>query len=53
MDRSRCLEILEGYGVGSNSRKLLTTYWRRQTMVARAAGYYRTAFGGEIGVTQG
>ena len=27
--------------------------WRRLTMVARAAGYYRTAFGGERGVTQG
>ena len=38
--RSRCLEILEGYGVGPNARRLLTTYWRRQTMVARAAGYY-------------
>ena len=24
--RSRCLEILEGYGVGPNARRLLTTY---------------------------
>ena len=46
LDISRCLEILEGYGVGPNSRRLLTTYWRRLTMVARAAGYYGTAFGG-------
>ena len=53
LDRSRCLEILEGYGVGPNARRLLTTYWRRLTMVARAEGYYGTAFGGEIGVTQG
>ena len=53
MDRSRCLEILEGYGVGPNSRRLLTTYWRGLTMVARATGYYRTAFGGDRGVTQG
>ena len=53
MDRSRCLEILEGYGFGPNTRRLLTTYWRRLTMVARAAGYYGTAFGGERGVTQG
>ena len=29
LDRSRCLEILEGYGVGPNARRLLTTYWRR------------------------
>ena len=34
LDRSRCLEILEGYGVGPNSRRLLTNYWRRLTMVA-------------------
>ena len=53
LDRSRCLEILEGYGVGPNARRLLTTYWRRLTMVARAAGYYGTAFGEERGVTQG
>ena len=51
--RSRCLEILEGYGVGPNARRLLTTYWRRQTMVARAAGYYGTVFRGERSVTQG
>ena len=50
LDRSRCLEILEGYGVGPTSRRLLTTYWRVLTMVARATGYYRTAFGGERGV---
>ena len=46
LDRSRCLDILEGYGVGPNARRLLTKYWRRLTMVARAAGYYGTAFGG-------
>ena len=46
LDRSRCLEILEGYGVGPNARRLLTNYWRRLTMVARAGGYYGTAFEG-------
>ena len=39
LDRSRCLDILEGYSVGPSSRRLLTTYWRRLTMVARAGGY--------------
>ena len=53
LDRSRILEILEGYGVDPNARRLLTTYWRRLTMVARSAGYYGTVFGGERGVTQG
>ena len=42
LDRSRCLEILEGYGVRPQSRRLLQTYWRSLTMVARAGGYYRT-----------
>ena len=53
LDRSRCLEILEGYGVGPKSRRLLTNYWRCLTMVARAGGYYGTSFRGERGVTQG
>ena len=53
LDRSGCLEILEGYGVGPSARRLLTTYWRRLTMVARAGGYYGKAFKGERGVTQG
>ena len=53
LDRSRCVDILEGYGAGPQVRRLLHTYWRRLTMVARAAGYYRTDFKGERGVTQG
>ena len=36
LDRSRCLEILEGYNVGPRARRLLQKYWRRLTMVARA-----------------
>ena len=46
LDRYRCLEILEEYGMGPRSRRLLHTYWRRLTMVARAGGYYGTAFKG-------
>ena len=53
MDRSRFLEILEGYGIGTRARKLLRNYWHRLTMVTRAGGYYGTAFLGERGVTQG
>ena len=26
LNRSRCLDILEGYGVGPSARRLLTTY---------------------------
>ena len=53
LDRSRCLEILEGYGVGPRARQLLKTYWWEMAMVARAIGYYRDAFKGDQGVTQG
>ena len=53
LDRSRCLEILEGYGVGPSARRLLTNYWRRLTMVTRAGRYYGKAFKGVRGVTQG
>ena len=52
LDRSRCVEILEGYGIGPKSRRLLPRYWHRLTMVTQAGGYYRKAFGGERGVTQ-
>ena len=38
LDRSRCLEILEGYILGPRSCRILQTYWRRLTMVARAGG---------------
>ena len=53
LGRSRCLEILEGYGVVPRAWRLLQTYWRRITMVARAGGYYKTAFQGARGVMQG
>ena len=51
LGRSRCLEILENYGLGPSARRLLTTYWRHLTMVARAGGYYGEAFKGARGVT--
>ena len=53
LEMSRCLEILEGYRVGPNSRRILHTYWRRLTMGARAGGYYGMAFQGVLRVTQG
>ena len=51
LDRSRCLEILEGYGIGPRVRELLRNYWHRLIMVVWACGYYGTDFRGEIGVT--
>ena len=53
LDTSRCLEILESYGVGPGAMRLLTTYRRRLTMVAREGGHYGKYFKGDRGVTQG
>ena len=36
LDRDRCLEILEAFGVGPRVIKLLLMYWYRLTMVARS-----------------
>ena len=51
--RSRCLDILEGYGVVPRAFRILRTYWIRLRMVARAGGYCRAAFTGAQVVTQG
>ena len=53
MDRERCLEILEGYGVGPNMRRLIHQFWSSATMVCRASGNYGIAFKAGRGVTQG
>ena len=53
LDRSRCLDILEGYGVGPRACRILQTYWGRLSMVARAGRYYGGAFKGARVVTQG
>ena len=46
LDRSRCLEILEGYGLGPQACQYLWTFWRRLKMVAREGGVLREAFKG-------
>ena len=52
-DRSRCLDILEGYEGGPRSLRLLRRYSERLKMVAWEGGYYREPFRRERGVTQG
>ena len=44
LERSRCLKIMEGYGVRPHTRKLLQKYWQRLNMVARAGGILRDRF---------
>ena len=51
--RSRCLDILEGYGVGPRDLPLLHRYWEQLQVVAREVGYYVEPFHGDRDVTQG
>jgi hypothetical protein len=53
LDRERCLEILEGYGTGRRIVRLLSNYWKKQRIVAKASGYHGDPFGATRGVTQG
>ena len=53
VDRERLLEILEKYGVGECTLRLLRTYWDNQQLVARQAGYHGEPFSASRGVTQG
>ena len=53
MDRERCLEIFEGYRVGTWDHHILCHYWYRFTMVDPTGGYYGTALRDFWGVTQG
>ena len=38
LDRFRCLDILEGCGVGNRALRLLHRYWERLKMVAQTGG---------------
>ena len=49
---STCLGIMEGYGMGTRSLRILQRYWERLKIVAREGGYYTSPFCGERGYTQ-
>ena len=53
MDRERCLEILEGYGVGPNALWLICQFWDIVVLACRAVGWYGLEFNAYRGVTQG
>ena len=42
LDRSICIEILEGYVVRPRAFRILWTYWGWLRMVTRAVGYYES-----------
>ena len=53
MDRERCLEIFEAYGVGPKLLRLLTHFWDEADMVCRVGGCYGKPFKAHWRVTQG
>jgi hypothetical protein len=53
LNRTRCLEILSGYGVGPNLLHLQKQFWSNAKMVCRAGGNFGEPFNAGWGVTQG
>ena len=53
LDRYRCLDILEKYGLGPRALRLLRRYWENLQMVVQAGGYYGLPLPDDRGVTQG
>jgi hypothetical protein len=53
VDRERTLEILEAYGVGPNTLRLLRNYWEQMWLTARQSDYYGRSFTATRGLTQG
>jgi len=53
LDRGRTLEILEGYGVGANLRRIISRIWDGDTMVPKQSGYFGEPFRASRGVRQG
>ena len=53
IDREQMLYILEGYGVGSNLRRLLINFWEAQVVAVRQKDFFGTTFKSHRGVTQG
>jgi hypothetical protein len=53
LDCTRALQLLQRYGVGEGTARLLTNFWNSQQVVARQQGYYGVPFHVERGTTQG
>jgi len=53
LDRGRTLKILEGYGVGENTRRFIERIWDGDTMIPKQSGYFGKPFRAERGVRQG
>ena len=44
LDRGRCIEIIRGYGMGTNLQRLIQRYWDRQKVVKKSGKYFGRPF---------
>ena len=51
LDRDRCLQLLSGYGMGTNLARLLDNYWKRQRIAPKVGKCLGTLFVTGRGVT--
>lgn len=53
LDRTRTMAILQAYGVGPSTRRLIGIIWDGDTLIPKSGGFYGTPFHAERGVRQG
>ena len=53
MERGRCLQILEAYGVGPKMLRVIRYFWDHAVLVCRSGGFFGEPFRAWRGVTQG
>ena len=51
LDRDQCLQLLSGYGMGTNLARLLDNYWKRQRIAPKVGKCLGTLFVTGRGVT--
>ena len=44
MDREQYMDIMVGYGVGPNIRRLIQSFWDHAELVCRASGFFGGTF---------
>jgi retron-type reverse transcriptase len=53
LDLGRTIQLLQAYGVGPRSIRILENFWNNLQLVLKQGGYYGRPIQSELGVTQG
>jgi Reverse transcriptase (RNA-dependent DNA polymerase) len=53
LDRDRTIQLLQSYGVGPRSLRILRNFWDNLQLVPKQGGFYGRPIRSERGVTQG